>query len=432
MRWIERGVFIVLAACCCSGAGAQDAPAAEQVLHRVPGLERVEVRSYGKALILDGAVVREADRELAEKIAQANSSGGTVVNQITVSTSLMERVIPTLRVSAEKLSRILGSAPLLLVAALVFWLFWRSGRWLAQRAWIGRRARQNPFVGELLRQAIRLVMAVTGLLFALEVLDAMTLATALLGSAGVAGIALGFAFRDLLENYIAGVLLSLRRPFAPDDMVSIDGHQGVVVGMNSRATLLMTYDGNQLSLPNALVFKSVMINFTSNGRRRFDFVLAVEPSADAALVLREGLQALRATPDVLPEPAPFVQLAEITREEMRVQFFAWVDQRSGNFGAARSEALRAVRQRLHELGVDFRPPALRLIAGDTPLPRAGVEHLGTPPRAAAAPSVQAAPPADAAAATNDAAPPQQAVAAAVAQARREMGEEDLLKERRSG
>ena len=68
MRWIERGVFIVLAACCCSGAGAQDAPAAEQVLHRVPGLERVEVRSYGKALILDGAVVREADRELAEKI----------------------------------------------------------------------------------------------------------------------------------------------------------------------------------------------------------------------------------------------------------------------------------------------------------------------------------------------------------------------------
>jgi len=271
------------------------------------------------------------------------------------------------------------------------------------------------------------------------VLDAMTLATALLGSAGVVGIALGFAFRDLLENYIAGELLSLRRPFAPDDVVSIDGHQGVVVGMNSRATVLMTYDGNQLSLPNAVVFKSVMINFTSNGRRRFEFALALDPATDIALVLREGVQVLRATPDVLAEPAPSVQVAEVTREEVRLQFHAWVDQRSGNFGGARSEALRAVRARLLQLGVDFTPPVLRLVAqdatalGGAKTPPHEAARRETPPRDAA----RGKPPALPASAPEQGegpalARPQDAVAAAVADARRELGDEDLLKERRHG
>ena len=432
MRWLERGAFAVLLLLGCSNAvlaqTAVRAATAETVLKEVPGLDRVESQRYGKVLILEGKVVREADRELAEKIAQANNDGGQVVNRIEVSTSTLERIIPTLRVSAQKLSRIVGSAPLLLVAIFVIWVCWRAGRWLSQRAWVGRRARANPFVGELVRQAIRLAGAIFGVLFALEVMDAMTLAAALLGSAGVAGIALGFAFRDLLENYIAGVLLSLRRPFAPDDNVSIDGHQGVVVGMNSRATLLMTYDGNQLSLPNALVFKAVMINYTSNGRRRFEFVLSVEPGADLGVVMREGLQAVKETPDVLAEPAPSVQLMEATREEIRVQFLAWVDQRHGNFGAARSEALRRARAHLKGLGIDFSPPTMRLVASND-------GALAARPAAAGKP-VQAAAPKPPAAGTGEAsapaaARPDAAVADAVAEARRELGEQDLLKQDRS-
>ncbi|TDR44992.1 small-conductance mechanosensitive channel [Tahibacter aquaticus] len=433
MRWLERSGFaaLLLALSCSSPLLAQTAArtaTAETVLKEVPGLDRVESQRYGKVLILEGKVVREADRELAEKIAQANNDGGQVVNRIEVSTSTLERIIPTLRVSAQKLSRIVGSAPLLLVAIFVIWACWRAGRWLSQRAWVGRRARSNPFVGELIRQAIRLAGAIFGVLFALEVMDAMTLAAALLGSAGVAGIALGFAFRDLLENYIAGVLLSLRRPFAPDDNVSIDGHQGVVVGMNSRATLLMTYDGNQLSLPNALVFKAVMINYTSNGRRRFDFVLSVEPGADLGVVMREGLQAVKDTPDVLAEPAPSVQLMEATREEIRVQFLAWVDQRQGNFGAARSEALRRARAHLKGLGVDFSPPTMRLVASNDGA-TAARPLAGKPvPAASASPKPR---PGAGETTAPAAARPDAAVADAVAEARRELGEQDLLKQDRN-
>ncbi|WP_313917755.1 mechanosensitive ion channel domain-containing protein [Tahibacter sp.] len=416
--------FFVFAAAAVAQVPAPVNDSAEAVLQQVEGLERVQPRRFGKVLILEGRVVREADKELAEKIAQANNGGGQVVNRIEVATGTLERIVPSLRISAQKLLRLLGSVPLLLVAVGVIWLFWRAGRWVSRRTWVGRAAGANPFVSELMRQAIRVVAAILGLLFALEILDATTFAAALLGSAGVAGIALGFAFRDLLENYIAGILLSLRRPFAPDDSVSIDSHQGVVVGMNSRATILMTFDGNQLSLPNALVFKAVLVNFSSNGKRRFDFSLAIEPSADVAAVMREGLQAVCETADVLNEPEPSVQMAEVTREGMRVQFFAWVDQRNGDFGRARSEALRAVRARLQALGVDFGPPQMRLVASND------AAETVREPRNARTRRAASGEPAEPMEPMERSKPHADVIVEAVRDARRELGSQDLLRERR--
>src|SRR3546814_10287465 len=88
---------------------------------------------------------------------------------------------------------------------------------------------------------------------------------------GVIGLVLGFAFKDIAENYIAGVLLSVRKPFSPGELIAIEDYQGKVVALTSRTTILMTLDGNQLQLPNALVFKSVLLNYSQNPRRRFDF-----------------------------------------------------------------------------------------------------------------------------------------------------------------
>src|SRR5690606_6551142 len=94
---------------------------------------------------------------------------------------------------------------------------------------------------------------------ALDLVGWTAAAGAVLGSAGVVGLVLGFAFKDIAENYIAGVLLSLRRPFAPGDHVRIDAHEGKIVALTSRATMMMTLDGNELRLPNALVFKAVIM-----------------------------------------------------------------------------------------------------------------------------------------------------------------------------
>src|SRR3546814_3857998 len=108
----------------------------------------------------------------------------------------------------------------------------------------------------LFLRSVRVFVCLIGLLLALNLLGLAALMGAVLGSAGVIGLALGFAFKDIAENYIAGVLLSVRKPFSPGELLAIENYQGKVVALTSRTTILMTLDGNQLQLPNALVFKS--------------------------------------------------------------------------------------------------------------------------------------------------------------------------------
>ena len=96
---------------------------------------------------------------------------------------------------------------------------------------------------------------VLGLVAALQILEATALLGAVLGGAGVIGIALGFAVRDTVDNYVSSLMLSLRQPFRANDHVVIEGHEGRVIRLTSRATILMTLDGNHLRIPNSTVFK---------------------------------------------------------------------------------------------------------------------------------------------------------------------------------
>ena len=388
-------------------ATSADAP---DVLHLgaepVPALAAVRASRHGELLLLEGTVQSPADRELAERLARANGGATEVLNRIEIGTASFAGVMPALRGSVQKLQHLLGMLPMLLVAVLVGWVVWRTGRWLSTRGWIARLTR-NPFAGEIVKQAIRLAGAVLGLLVALELLGATALAAAVLGSAGIAGIALGFAFRDLLENYIAGVLLSVRQPFAPDDVILLEGREGVVVAMNSRATILMTHDGNHLTFPNAIVFKAVILNLTRNGNRRFDFLVDLNPEIDLAAALRVGLDAVSSAPGVLAEPKPFVQLNQLGRDVVQLQFFAWVDQRRANFGLARSEALRRARLQLERIGAYFGPPQLRLVT---------TQAAPSPQRAVTAPPEVA-----------EAHDERQAVDEAIEKTRSEMGSSDLLR-----
>src|SRR5690606_36358353 len=136
---------------------------------------------------------------------------------------------------------------------------------------------ENPYMEGLIRRSVRVIVLLVGVLLALNLLGLSSLVGAVLGSAGVVGLALGFAFKDIAENYIAGVLLSVRKPFSPGELIRVEGHEGKVVALTSRTTILMTLDGNQLQLPNALVFKSVLLNYSQNPRRRFDFTVSIDP-----------------------------------------------------------------------------------------------------------------------------------------------------------
>ena len=255
---------------------------------------------------------------------------------------------------------LLAALPLLVVALLILWLTWMVGSWLSRRTVLDRVSNRNPFLRDLTRTTVRWIVMLLGMLIALEILDATALVGALLGTAGVLGVALGFAFKETLENYLAGILMSLRQPFAPRDHVVIDGNEGVVIALTSRATILMTPDGNHLRLPNALVFRSVMLNYTRNPSRRFEFDVGIGVNEDLVLAQQIGIQVLLALDGVLDNPPPRAFIAALGDSNVQVRYLGWVDQRAHDFLMVKSEATRLVKTALEQAGLDLPEPIYRV------------------------------------------------------------------------
>lgn len=247
--------------------------------------------------------------------------------------------------------RLLANLPLLLAAALIVFLASWIGAFVSQRLhWLRLRTR-NPYLDGLIRRAVRAVILLIGFLVALDLLNATALVGAMLGSAGVLGLALGFAFKDIAENYIAGILLSLRRPFEPGELVRIDSYEGKVAALSARAMTLITLEGNELRLPNALVFKAVILNYTSNPKRRFDFTFHIDADESIRKAHAVAMVEIASIQDVLVDPAPSWTLVEFGANGSVLRFFGWVDQRHSDLGKTRSEAIRLVKGAFWREGV---------------------------------------------------------------------------------
>jgi len=318
------------------------AKALQARLALVPGMEGVRVREYGGVVRLEGAVLRADNRDIAELIAKQEDGVVAVQNRIQLSASLAQRAREAAQDGLERGQRFLLFMPLLLLAALMVWGFSRTGRWLGHRPWLHFPG-SNPYLSTLSRRLVQWVFFAIGAIIALDLLGATKVAGALLGSAGIMGVVIGFAFRDIVENYLAGILLSLRRPFAPRDHVRIDSHEGRVMTLQTRTTVLMTLDGNELQLPNATVFKAVILNLSRNPKRRLEFALTIDGKASISTALALGLEKIAQINGVLAEPAPAGRVEQDSPSGTELRFTAWIDQSQNDLSRTRSECIRQVK-----------------------------------------------------------------------------------------
>jgi small-conductance mechanosensitive channel len=265
-----------------------------------------------------------------------------------------------------------------------------------------------------------------GIVVALDILNATAILTGLLGAAGIVGLAVGFAVRDTVENFIASVMLSLRQPFRPNDFVDIEGSLGSVIRLTSRATILLDPDGNHLRLPNSFVFKAKIINFTRNAERRFGFALGIDPGDDLAEAKRIGLETLRGLDFVLDDPRPQVWIRDAGDSTITVEFYGWIDQRETDFMVARGEALRLVMAALTRADIGLPEPTYRLNLLGGGLPVIDLPDAKNRPEEIV---VSEAPPPDEAPPPPEAVAPIRIIERMVEAERREGGKPDLLSPR---
>ncbi|WP_454597752.1 mechanosensitive ion channel domain-containing protein [Qipengyuania sp. SM2507] len=342
-----------------SGSDARIAARIRGIFRELPAFSDVDVATNQGVVALSGTVPTKDDIARAEAIAGRVSGVVTVENAIDRDVSV-DASLGGLTSIGERLDGLARMLPLLAIAFTVALVIIVLGYLLAGLTGLWRRIAPNPFLAELIASAIRFVAVVLGVVIALDMIGAGALMGAVLGGAGVIGIALGFAMRDTIENYVASLMLSLRQPFRANELVQIGDLEGRVIRLTSRATVLMTLDGNHLRIPNSQVFKAVIINFTRNPQRRFQFDLGVDADDDASAARLLGRDTLAALPFVLNDPPPEARIIEVGESNVVIRFLAWIDQNESDWFKTQSQAIPAVKHALEAGGFALPEPIYRL------------------------------------------------------------------------
>lgn len=346
-------------------SATQDAAMAvriRDILAELEGYEDVTVTVTSGIVTLRGTTID------GDKIVRLNDLTGRVAgvvaieNEVTETTDVVKRLNPAVERFRARMAQVIAFIPLASVALLAFILIVFLGFFVARLKQPWSRLAPNAFIADIYRQLLRLAFIVGGLVVALDIMGATALLSTILGAAGIIGLAIGFAVKDTVENFIASIMLSIRQPFRPNDTIEIGGDTGKVIRLTSRATILLSFDGNHIRIPNATVFKSRIVNFSRNDERRFMFSLGLAPDTDFVDAQRIALEKLQELPFALKIPAPAVWIDEIGDSTISITCTGWIEQHKSSLAAARGESIRLVKLALEKAGVQMPEPTYRILS----------------------------------------------------------------------
>lgn len=254
-----------------------------------------------------------------------------------------------------------------IVVLLVFWGLAKGVRKVVGR--IAARVADQPEVNRIIAAAAYGLTLALGLVLALGALNLDKTVTSLLAGAGIIGLALGFAFQDIAENFIAGIILNLRNQFTEGDVVESGDYMGVIERVELRATVMRTFTGQRVLIPNAQVFKSALVNYTQSRIRRVDVAVGVSYGDDLEKVRRVATEAVEAVPG--RDQARPVELfyTEFGDSSVNFQVRFWIPflARQSDFLEARSQAIVRIKAAFDQNGITIPFPirTLDFAGGDS-------------------------------------------------------------------
>ncbi|MEO0671386.1 MAG: mechanosensitive ion channel family protein [Pseudomonadota bacterium] len=343
---------------------------------------KVDVRDG--IVFLDGLAETKDQITWAGNLARKTEDVVAVVNRLNVNVSSAWDFAPAFSQINRLTREALQAIPLVIFGVIILVIAWLlSG--FASRALQAPFARkfQSPLLARIAANAVAIPIFLIGLYIVLRISGLTQLALTVVGGTGLLGVALGFAFRDIAENFFASVLLSVRQPFSRDDLVEITGHTGVVRQLNTRSTLLMTLDGNHVQIPTATVYKSPIVNCTSSPTRRDEFTVGIGYDDAVSHAQRVMLEVLRNHPAVVDDPEPMVLVDRLGASTIDLRVFYWYDGATYAPLKIKSALMRLAKRELLAAGISMPDEAREVIFpnGVPVLMQDGAEKLNGAARA---------------------------------------------------
>ncbi|OKH24062.1 mechanosensitive ion channel protein MscS [Hydrococcus rivularis NIES-593] len=256
--------------------------------------------------------------------------------------------------------------PNIILAGIVSIAFFFAARWLkilVKR--LTRRHRQARNLGMVLGRLAQGTVILIGLFVALSIVIPTFKAGDLIQLLGISGVAIGFAFRDILQNFLAGILILLTEPFQIDDQIVFKEYEGTVENIQTRATTIKTYDGRRIVIPNSELFtNSVTVN-TAFESRRMEYDVGIGYGDDLDEAKRLILEAIHSVEGVLRDPSPDVLVMELAESTVNIRARWWIKPpRRADDLDSRDRVLTAIKHKLTANGIDLPFPTQQILFHD--------------------------------------------------------------------
>lgn len=329
----------------------------QSILDATGWFDAPQVTVENGVVFLAGRTAQDSYRAWAGELASKTRDVVAVVNQIGVAERSPWDVTPAFDEVESLIQRGIRALPLLALAVAVVIISWLMRGLVVRlaRPILARHVR-SPLLVDVSARLFAVPVVLMGIYLALQFLGLTRLALTVLGGTGIAGLIVGIGFRDIVENYLASILLSTDQPFRTGDTVQIGQRVGKVQALTTRATLLMGLDGNTIQIPNATVYKSEIVNLTTNPNQRFGFTVAITQASSISKAQEAIMTTLKSHPAVLDDPEPLVLADRFTGSavELLVQF--WIDSSQHNGPKVKSAVLRLTKLALRENGLEAADP----------------------------------------------------------------------------
>lgn len=244
--------------------------------------------------------------------------------------------------------------PKLIVGLLIFIIFYliarRTGKFVTRRL---TNRMDDPLLARFIGRVTKITIVVLSLFVVMQILDMGGIATGIITGASISAIVVGFAFKDIGENFLASIMLAFDRPFKVGDIVELDGITGKVLALNLRNTHIKTFDGKDIFIPNADVIKNPVVNFTMDGFLRYDFTVGLDYGSDVNQAMQLVLDTLKKINGILQaEKKPSIAVSQLGSSALELTIYFWLDtfDKAVSSVAVKNQAISQVLQVLDENG----------------------------------------------------------------------------------
>lgn len=223
-------------------------------------------------------------------------------------------------------NKAIGILPELITGIIVLTIFYFLARLISSqiKKRLSKRI-EDKLLSAFLGNIAKVIVIFIGILFFMKIIGLTSFISGFIGGAAVSAIVIGFAFKDIIENFLAGIILAFNRPFQKGDTIVSGDISGDVIDLTIRYTHLKSFEGFDVYIPNAMMITKPLINYTRDGFRRFEFEVNIDYTSDMSKATEIISDVINSSKEILKKPAPMVIMDSFKPDYGVLKVFYWVN-----------------------------------------------------------------------------------------------------------